>query len=213
MPKELLDASNELVDTALAEISAKYDSGDDRRAYHNSTHTEQVVVDSSSLAHTYGLNPHDHALLRIAAAFHDIIHNGDSNPANESDSADYVAQCMIRYPCFSPEDIQIVRRAVLTTTCSQKYPKIIQTPLQNEPVSLLVCDADLASFGKPFEDFYPSAMRFFTELHPLDDETSEQYRKFIQTEITLLTNNEYWSKEARKLFPHIAENVTSLKAL
>lgn len=205
-------AVDELTKHALSEIARKYDSGDSRRPYHNTTHTLHVIGDVNTLGRLAKLHSAENQLLQVAAAFHDVVHNGDDDPTNERKSADYAVKCMKGYPVFSKAHIKVVQKAILATKCIQKYPKITQSP-GKDYMSQLVCDADLASFGKPFDEFYESAMYYFEELYGAGHESTDQYAKYIQAEIVLLGNHEFWTNEANTLFPNIATNIVNLRKL
>lgn len=201
-------ATTELIAHALYEISHKYDaSGQSPRAYHNLSHTTAVISDTALLCEKSGLEVHETLLLKISAAFHDVIHNGDSDPDNEQNSASYARLKMSLYDCFSEKDTQAVVSAILATKCPKKYPKIIQSPSPGNIMDQLVCDADLASFGKPFDQFISSANSYFFELNPKGMLDSEAYSKFLDAEKVILGNHRFWTKEARKEFPHTRENV------
>jgi predicted metal-dependent HD superfamily phosphohydrolase len=200
----------ELVSIARQQIASKYDPGKpDYKAYHNSAHTTQVVEAAHILTELAlqkrKITSREAQLCVLAAGFHDVIHEGDSEKDNEELSAEFVAALMKNYKEFTTQDVKHVRHMILATKCSQKYPKIIQTPLPHDYSSKLLCDADMSSFGKPFDEFYESALALFKELHTKEIVPSEMSR-YLELEKTLLSNHSFWTEEATVLFPHTAEN-------
>lgn len=210
----LAPACEELIEHARREIMTLYSpDGPSPRAYHNITHTDNVVADVHLLATNASLNSDDNALLRLAAAYHDLVHNGDGDPDNELHSANRAVADMTAYGCFDQIHIDLVRTAILATKCSSKYPKIVQTPHKDDTFSQLLCDADLASFGKPYIEFITGANCFFNELYPELDLADIQYQRFINAEITLLSNHTFWTEHARFAFHHVKQNIQHLEQL
>lgn len=205
----------ELVSIARQQIASKYDHEKlEYRAYHNSTHTTQVIEAAHLLSEMAVKNNkvslREARLCVLAAAFHDVIHNGDSAPDNEEQSADFAETLMKSSQEFTHQDIKHVRHMVLATKCTQKYPKLIQSPLPHDYAAKLLCDADKASFGKPYEEFYKSAMCYFHEIH--GDATSDvELHKFLEVECTLLSNHSFWTNEAGIAFPHTKDNCKQLQ--
>jgi predicted metal-dependent HD superfamily phosphohydrolase len=156
-----------------------------------------------------GISTREARLCVLAAAFHDVVHNGDSAPDNEEQSADFAEALMKTNKEFTHQDIKHVRHMILATKCSQKYPKLIQTPLPHDYAAKLLCDADKASFGKPYEEFYESAMHYFHEIHG-EQLTQTELGRFLGLEHTLLCNHSFWTKEADIAFPHTKDNCKQL---
>lgn len=203
-------ACEDLINIAQQRIADEYDGGrPNYRAYHNSNHTQSVINATVELC-KHANTPHRKAsLCKLAAAYHDVVHNGDSDPANEQLSADFATTMMKTSKLFTAQDVKHVQHMILATKCTQKYPKIIQSPPSHDYESKLLCDADLASFGKPYDEFYASAMNYFYELHG-QDASDEELRKYKYIERTLLQNHSFWTEEANSLYPHAPENYRRL---
>ena len=200
----------DLIEIAQRRIAEEYDEGCPHyHAYHNSTHTQNVIDATLKLCERAGTPRRKACLCKLAAAYHDIVHNGDSAPENEPLSADFAAIMMKTSKHFTTHDIKRVQHMILATICTQKYPKITQSPLPHDYEAKLLCDADKAGFGKPYDEFIKSAMDFFHELHG-DEAGDEELRKYNEIECTLLSNHSFWTKEANELFPFAQDNYKKL---
>jgi len=203
---EFEQAVDELIDIAQKRIKQEYgEGGPNYHAYHNTAHTQSAIDAAVALCERASIPPRESGLCRLAVAFHDVVHNGDSAPDNEQLSADFASTMMKTSRLFTSKDIKHVEHVILATKCVQKYPKIIQSPLPHDYLAKLVCDADLSSFGKPYEDFYNSAIAFYVELYG-NKENPVQLRKYLEVELTLLSNHTFWTKEAEELFPNASDN-------
>ena len=206
------EASEQLEQYALEFIEQEYGvAGKSPRPYHNVEHTSSAARSARLLANAIGLSQRDSLLLTIAAAFHDFVHRGDSDLDNERLSADEADKKMREYPVFTDTDIDRVRRMILATHCTAKYPKIVQSPTEEDVLAKILCDADLSSFGKPYEEFMKSSDYYFKELYPGVDKDSVQYKKYLEAEIVILGNHEFWTTEASDMFPHSAKNIQKLQ--
>lgn len=203
----------ELIAIARQRVSTEYDTGLNFRAYHNSNHTTQVVEAAHLLSELALKNKHismrEARLCVLAAAFHDVVHNGDSDPNNEKLSAEFVATLMRSVKAFTRQDIKQVEHMILATKCTQKYPKLIQSPPPHDYTAMLICDADTAMFGKPYDEFKQSYIAYFHEINGMDAGES-QLHKFLEVERTLVSNHSFWTSEAKILFPHAEENYRHL---
>ncbi len=206
------EASEQLIQYALESIEQRFGlASKSPKPYHNIEHTSFAIDSAKSLAKCSHLPQRDSLLLTVAAAFHDFVHNGDSDPANEQLSAEEAEKKMREHPVFTSTDINRVRRMILATNCTAKYPKIIQSPTEDDVCAKILCDADLSSFGKPYEEFMASASYYFDELYPGVEKDSDQYKRYLEAEIVILSNHEFWTTEASDMFPHTAENIQRLK--
>lgn len=208
------EASEEMIEYALGCIQGLYGpGGKSPKAYHNVDHTNSAITSARLISRSMKLPHKDTLLISIAAAFHDIVHDGDSNPNNELLSADEASKEMKRYPVFTDDDISRVRQMILATNCTAKYPKIVQTPAEDDTCSMILCDADLSSFGKPYGEFLKTSDCYFEELYPENDKDSDQYMSYLQAEIVILNNHEFWTFEASNLFPNRSQNIQKLLEL
>lgn len=209
---DFIEASEQLIQYAIGSIEQRYGiESKSPKPYHNIEHTSFAIESARSLAESLHLPQRDSLLLTVAAAFHDFVHNGDSDPDNEQLSADEAEKKMKEHPVFTSTDINRVRRMILATDCTAKYPKIIQSPTKDDVCAKILCDADLSSFGKPYEEFMTSASYYFEELHPGVEKDSDQYKRYLEAEIVILSNHEFWTTEASNMFPHTAENIQKLQ--
>lgn len=211
---EYLRASNYLVNHALTYVSQNYDfNGLSPRAYHNSAHTQSVVDAVKLVANSASVDEHDRLLLLIAASFHDYIHLGDANPDNEHHSAEQAMIKMREYTIFDDSDISRVKAMILSTKCTSKYPMLVQSPSEYDVCAKILCDADLSSFGEPYNVFIKSADRYFEELYPNSSKNHEEYRKYLLAEIVILNNHRFWTTAATDLFPNTKSNARTLNNL
>jgi len=209
-----IEASEQLRLYALGCIKHQYSLGSKTsRPYHNTEHTNSAIHSAKLLAEAVQLPQRDSLLLSIAAAFHDYVHNGDSDPNNELRSADVVDKKMREHQIFTDSDIERVKQMILATNCTAKYPKIVQSPRENDICSMILCDADLSSFGKPYDEFIKSADYYFEELYPHSNKNSDLYSKYLKAEIVILRNHEFWTNQASDLFPHRLQNIQRLEEL
>jgi hypothetical protein len=173
--------------------------------YHNSAHTAYVVeqgrriaelaVDSGRLLLRHGL------LVPVAAAFHDAVFNGETFVTNEMNSARLVREQMRRIDVFTAEDIDIVAGGILATQPKERFPRIVQQPLNK--FDQIICDADLASFGDELPVFLQSGRAYYQEQNSKDDNPT---RQFMEGQVVLLGNHAFLTPEAQELFPHAQEN-------
>ena len=106
-------------------------------AFHNSTHTAQVVQAAEEISSGFKLTSQERELLLIAAWFHDSGYDKGADD-HEARSADYAASFMASHG-YKEDDIALVRNCILDTR------------LSNQPRHLLaeiLCDADLSHLGK-----------------------------------------------------------------
>ena len=207
-------AVEELISIALKRIANEYDEGGPNfRAYHNTTHTTNAIESAQKLSEVAQakarITDREAALCMLAAAYHDVVHNGDADPENEQLSADFASTMMQSYTEFTHDDIKRVQHMILATKCTQKYPRIVQSPAPHDYPAKLLCDADLSSFGKPFDDFLGSSLSFFRELYPDPDDS--QLSRFLDAQIQLLSNHTYWTSEATEAYPFARDNAKRIE--
>lgn len=112
--------------------------GEPSRFYHNLNHINNCLVEFSQFASL----AKDERAIEMALWYHDFIYNPQRND-NEEKSAAYALG--VAKGLFLPEDFcRKVRDLILAT----KHDRISQ-----DPDGQLMADIDLASLGKPWEEF------------------------------------------------------------
>ncbi len=207
-----------LVSRALSVVDEKYGvEGINPKGYHNPQHTADVVhaaSELSDLAITHGkITPADKRLIIIAAAYHDTEQDTGSGN-NEEESAALTIAHMREAGGFTEEDERTVRDIIMATVVSfDEAGKMRQGAIEADYRTQIMADADLASLGKPPEVYWDRAQGLFTEWNPGYDLNTEQGRKFISSQVTFISNHQYYTPEAAQLFPYLEANIAFTQEL
>lgn len=152
--------------------------------YHNVQHTIDVLADSIYLANKENVTGDDLIILKTAALFHDTGFLQD-HENHEMLSCDLARKHL---PAYDYNDIQIDRicRIIMTT-------RLPQSPA-NDPLSQILCDADLFYLGG---DHYEShSSRLFEEFKNHGIVKTPDDWKLVQ--IKFLSSHQYFTKTAKK---------------
>lgn len=214
-PGRLEKATSLLVKAAYATIEAKYGpEGTNPKPYHNVMHTRDVVEALSELADLAlsrgKITDRDKALLLIAGAFHDTEHDFKSGQ-NEAASADIAAAAMRNETLFTLSDQNKVQAMIMATEVQliDGYP--VQLVPDNNFFAGLMADADLSSLGRPTSFFRDRSYAMFREMFGDNASATDRYA-FLRIEERLLSQHQFFTPEARELFPHQAENLADIRA-
>ncbi len=161
-----------------AELPSQY-------TYHNLDHTRSSVLPSVvRLSQASGVGEADQALLRVAAAFHDLgfIHRV---VGHEITSARIAAQVLPSFG-FDRTAIDTIMGMILAT----RLPQSPRTPLEE-----ILADADLDALGR--EDYYERSMELRQELIALGQESDEL--DWQTDQLDFLSNHRYFTDAARSL--------------
>ena len=157
----------------------------DDMTYHNLAHTRSDVIPAAMrLAVLAGLNEPDTALLRVAAAYHDL--GFTEYPAeHELCSVRIAAQVL---PTFGFDSRSIER--VMGTIIATRLP---QTP--RHLIERLMADADLDGLGR--DDFFDRTAELLAESRAYGRVVSDE--QWWREQIAFLTQHRYWTSYAQGL--------------
>lgn len=185
--------------------------------YHNLSHTEFVVNAAQKLAKDRKLPKSEQELLVLAAAAHDVVLDADSltrdyDAKNERASGEWLTTRMAKHPeAFSDEDRCRASLIIEATTVKHRKEGLNQSALPGHALSELLCDADLAALGSPW-DIYEEKMRaYFNEIHP--NGTPLDWRDYLKLQVSILREHHYYTEEAQKRFHHLKENAARVETL
>ncbi len=202
-----------LIDHALSEVERKYGTGkgdgDTPKSYHNQIHTQGMMNAARKIAQLAleagKISDSDILLIEIAASFHEIEQDLGRG-LNEKESAKIAEEEMREIGLFGNEDIQKVRAMILATTVYFEAGIMRQSPTE-EYLTQIVADADLSSLGQEQNIYWEEAKGLLKEIKKTDSPSREDEIAFVEKELTILENHQFYTEEARKLFPHKEENI------
>ncbi len=207
-------ASEFLHDRATARIEMYYgEDGNQPLAYHNTLHTE-VVRQAASMIGALALrenkiNYKDFILLQVAASGHDLIQLSVEPGKNEAESARLLSDWTYDYPeVFDNDDRRRIKTAIKATSVSFDSG-VMRQSAGDDFISQALCDADLASLGKPFDEFWQSASNYLQEMQAANypNPTFSNPMKFLHSQVGLLSSHKFYTPEAQQLFPHQNANI------
>ncbi len=157
----------------------------DNLAYHDISHTKDVIESSMWIAGQEGVDDwHEITLLKTAALFHDVgflrTYKGHEEASCE------IAKDIL--PGYGYDKEQIDRIATM----------IMATKIPQEPknfLSEIICDADLDYLGR--NDYYPIAAQLFREFktYGIVEGESDWHR----LQVSFISNHRYFTKTAQRL--------------
>jgi len=200
-----------IVGSVLKEVDQKYGPDSEQSmAYHNRMHTENVLNAATMMGQFIGFSPEDMDLLRIAAAYHDIVH-GKGGGINEVESSVLAASTMRQAGIYTDEEIATVERIILATTPVIADGKMRQSAEEDDLLAAVLCDADLATFGAEPEIFWARALDYERERLGKSELTEDEIKDFIKHQIKFMEAHNFYTAAARQLFPHKEDNIEWLK--
>lgn len=153
--------------------------------FHNLDHTQGVVLAAEEMAHYFQLQDEDHAVLLVAAWFHDTGFSTGEAKGHE-DASIGLATNFLKEQKANEAFIQKVKSTIEAT-------KMPQTP--HNLIEQILCDADLYHLGT--DEFKEKSKRLRDELTVFSkkDISKKQWRKI---NIRFLDNHEYFTDYARR---------------
>lgn len=192
--------NNALIDAARDYVIAQYQQHPrPNLVYHNLVHTQQVVQAAGQIAAHYRLQDDELAAVYVAAWFHDAGYLLGEGSAHEENGAKEALQFLQQQQ--APENVQsMVQGAILAT-------KMPQSP--HNLVEQIVCDADLSHLGTKE---FPDRNKLLRHEMELTYQMDIPAIKWLNTNITFLTDHHYWTDYAQTLFKQQKEeNLEKLK--
>lgn len=186
-------------------------------AYHNLSHTEFVLKSALELAMDKNLPESERELLTLAASAHDVIqdHNPltpNYNADNERESANWLITQMKQYPdAFSDNDLYRIPIIIAATYVKHREDGLKQSALTGHQLSELLCDADLAALGSPWNIYEPIMTAYYNELHP--NSTPKDWKSYLELQVPILLQHHYYTQEAQKRFSHLRENAEKVEKM
>ncbi|HEY9712080.1 MAG TPA: HD domain-containing protein [Chroococcales cyanobacterium] len=206
------------IEAALAEIERKYGPhGETPLSYHHRGHTLAVVEAATTIAKAMlvsaeaPITPHDLQVIRIAAVSHDLVHDGSGD--DEEQSLGILLSVMQREDrFFDDRDRLNAEHMILATKTTLENDGLKQSASKDNVLTQIMADADLASLGRPPEQYWQSAYSLLLEHNEGMEPTEEQLRRFLELQIPILEKHKFYTEEAARLFPHQQENIVFVKA-
>ncbi len=208
----------ELINFATSEIERKYGTGkgdgETPKDYHNLIHTQDTISAGGQIANLAveikKIEADDIDLVRISAAGHDIEQNL-KNGENEDKSGRIIEDKMRASGLFSDEDVSKVKIMISATKVYFENDNLKQSATEDY-LTKIMADADLSALGNKTEIYWDRALRLFNELRKkgnpdVDAPTKEELIALCHRQIILLSNHQYYTDEAKELFPHQPENL------
>lgn len=199
-----------LIKESLVIINSKYSD----LAYHNTGHTLRVVEAVTNIASVALLNnkitEREALLLPLAAAFHDVEHGNSKN--NELISSELAKEYMLKYSEFNQRDIRVVQDAIMATTVNDTT-KLTQDVDDSKYYTLILADADLADFGRTYEEYSYSFNQYFKEIHPKASIDSAIFASFLEQQTDILKYHIYHTPEAENIFINQKDNLNKINQL
>lgn len=201
-----------LIAEGLAEVERRYGmTGISPKLYHGLEHTLEVReagLQIGRLAVERGkILLEDLPLIDLATCWHDAFRDAPPGEA-ERISARMLVDRMKRTGEFSLDAMSKVGSMIVGTTVKLVGNTVIQLTGDDYP-SKILADADLSALGKPFDVFEPAMLRFYRELH--ENPSAVPDESFLRGEIELLESHEFFTEEARELFPHQTQNAQCIR--
>ena len=163
------------------------------REYHNRQHTEEVRKEVIRLSNFTFV---EEFKLQTAASFHDTGYiEGQEN--HEKRSA-HIAERVMSAFGYNDRYIEDIKNIILSTEFLSK---------PQSDLGAFLADADVASFGKPFQEFWNDRMAVKQEM--FEDVPMDEWEKMS---IELLEKHEYHTKAAKDRYAkQKQENLRQLK--
>lgn len=180
--------------------------------YHNHLHTLDVVAAASSLgelAMTKGkISPTELAILQIAAAGHDLVHDMAGNGVNEQQSAKKIAKWMIKQTpdVFKKPLVSRVENIIMATVCGVNQRGFWQSAGEDY-LGQLMCDADVSAAGLPPEESKVRSDRLYLESLKGEQPGPENRLVFLQNQVVFYSTHNWYTEEAKVLLPYQERNL------
>jgi len=172
--------------------------------YHSVSHTQDEVLPAAEqLADTSGLHDDQKQLLLAAAAFHDTGYTNGSSEGHEERSIE-IAQETLASHGYTGEQIHAVADIIRSTKMPQNPGSLVEA---------IMCDADLALLGQPWEKYFARVEDLRTEWEATGGEPIPE-EEWYEQRIRFLSSHTYWTEAAHTLFDtQKARNIARLREL
>lgn len=192
--------NNVIIDAARDYILAQYQEHPrPNLVYHNLIHTQHVVQAAGQIAAHYRLQDDELLAVYVAAWFHDAGYLMGEGKVHEENGAKEALLFLQQQQV--PENVQtMVQGAIMAT-------KMPQSP--HTLVEQIVCDADLSHLGSKE---FPERNKLLRHEVELTYQMEIPPIKWLNNNITFLTEHHYWTDYAQTLFKQQKEeNLAKLK--
>ncbi len=167
-------------------------------AYHNKSHTENVVAAVTQIGNHYQLNAHDLFVVVTAAWFHDMGYYLGEASGHEQKGADMAAS-FLKEAGVDEATIEQVKGCIIATQMPQKPNNLLEQ---------IVCDGDLFHFGTDKFNDLNKLMRKEAEARKGKDIDKKEWRRGT---IALMQAHHYHTDYAQLLLnPKKTENLDNL---
>lgn len=156
---------------------------DERLAYHNFSHTRDVVNAVRLIGEKETLTEHEQFLAEISAWFHDMGYFFSKE--NHEKEGVKKAENFLKQQGLTEEEIRTVREAILATMVPQK-------PVST--VGKVLCDADLSTLADP--DLLSNTGKLMAERNLLNG-TSLSLHEFLFTTLKFMEGHTYFTEYGR----------------
>jgi HD superfamily phosphodiesterase len=180
-------------------------------AYHNVSHTLDVVRFCNTLAEMEGVDEESRQLLLVAAYFHDTgltgITNTDLEAFNAARSiheerAVEIAREILPAYGFEPNEMDLITSLIMATKWDHAPENLLEQ---------IISDADISSIGRETDYFMITSDALRAELSAFGIENAE--REWFENQKEFVGTYKYHTASARRLFDaqrHL--NVTAIQA-
>lgn len=210
-------ATQAVVSDALKHIEAHYGEGSPQpKIYHNLEHTGQVMEAAARISEAAlragRITSTEVSLIGIAAACHDTVHSG-THGADERDSALFARQAMGRHVIFTPGQIDLTTQIIMATQAKVEEGILTQRVPEGIYPAKILADADLAHFGKPYQEYQDRATLLYIEMREEGRTHGITEEAFTAMQPRLLSYHRFHTPEARKLYPHQMDNMRKVVSI
>ena len=212
-----MSARTSLIQTIQQAAFSKIEQDYGHLAYHNLTHTKFVLQSALQLGDDRNLPESEQELLTLAASAHDVIQDHDSladnyNADNERESGEWLVAHMKQHPdAFPNQDMHRILIIIAATYVKHREDGLQQSALNGHQLSELLCDADLAALGNPWEIYEPHMKTYYQELHL--NGTDKDWENFLRLQVEILREHHYYTQEAQQRFHHLRENAEQIEEM
>jgi len=215
--QEKRKAALEVINGAFALVEKKYGTGigdgESPKFYHNLNHTKSAVEAVRKIAELAFENGNlvasEVVLAEIAAAGHDIEQDLGSGE-NEKESARETAIDMESTHEFAIPEVEKVERMISATKVSFEGGVMKQSATE-EYLTQIIADADLSALGQPPEKYWAAAQALLKEMKNTETPSLEDELAWARGQVPFLSNHQFYTDEAKKLFPHKEANIAFAK--
>lgn len=209
----LIDKGNEYVTTKYGDENTP---GERPLPYHNGYHSKQEVVSHvirmGEIALKRGkITSSDFMLLPIAGAWHDA--EQDLGPGqNEDVSADRLEEQLRATGVFSEDEISKGRNFVLATKAPIK-DGVMKQEATEDYATQIICDADWFKVGADFPTYWQRSLDYLREVKGNEELSAEDIAAFAADQVHLFGEQEFFTEEAREIFPNRESNMQRSREL